>query len=366
MFTAAPWIVALFPPILTIRGNISGIFAGNLSTMLHLGLIRPQLRGNTDVYGRLVSAVFVLTFVDTLGMGVISFALNLLFGRASLGQLYIFALVPTIACTMAVSISIPLTSFIAITAYRRGLNPDILVYPILSSVNDIVVTACFVATSLLVLAGGPALYLLGGAGMLVTLVSLYLIWRNRGADFFVKTLREGAVIVILASLFGSVNGLFLSSMIQDIQRHPGVVVLYPALIDTLGDIGSILGSLTTTDLALGYIRSFGEEVRGALGPILQVEAVAAFMHAVFGVAAYLLVRATFPAASLRFLVSVALVSNLSSFLVISVFALVVAFLSFKRGLNPDNVVIPITSSISDTVSTLSIMPAFAIVKLIGI
>ncbi|KON30725.1 hypothetical protein AC482_03185 [miscellaneous Crenarchaeota group-15 archaeon DG-45] len=136
MFTAAPWIVALFPPILTIRGNISGIFAGNLSTMLHLGLIRPQLRGNTDVYGRLVSAVFVLTFVDTLGMGVISFALNLLFGRASLGQLYIFALVPTIACTMAVSISIPLTSFIAITAYRRGLNPDILVYPILSSVND--------------------------------------------------------------------------------------------------------------------------------------------------------------------------------------------------------------------------------------
>jgi len=334
--------------------------------MLHLGLIRPRIRGNTDVYRRLINAVFVLTFLDTLGMGMISFILNLLFGRASLGQLYIFALVPTISCTMAVSISVPLTSLIAIMAYKRGLNPDILVYPILSAVNDIVVTTCFIGTSLLVMAGGSVLYLLGGVVLLLMLLSLFLALRNRRGEFFSQTLREGSLIVIVSSLLGSINGLFLSGMMQGIQRRPGIVVLYPALTSTLGDIGSIVGSITTTSLALGYISNFREAVREELGQILQVEAVAALMHVVFGVVAYFIVKQASPAASLRFLVGVALISNVSSFLVISAFALVVAFFSFKRGLNPDNVVIPIITSTSDTVSTLSILPAFSIVKLIGV
>ena len=100
--------------------------------------------------------------------------------------------------------------------------------------------------------------------------------------------------------------------------------------------------------------------------ILQVEAVTAFMHIVFSLIAYLIVRPAHHEASLPFFVGVALTSNLSSFLVISVFALAIVFLAFKRGLNPDNVVIPVITSTSDTVATLSIIPAIAILKLIEI
>ncbi len=194
-FRASPWILALFPPILTIRGDISGILSGNLTTMLHLGLIRPRIRGNTDAYRSLVCAVLVLTFVDTLAMGVISFSLNLLFGRASLTQLYIYATVPTVACIMAVAVSIPLTSLTAIAAYRKGLDPDILVYPILASVNDIVVTVSFAATASLVIAGGLGFHLLGVAFLTVMILCVLLAWRSRHAELFVQTLREGTVVV---------------------------------------------------------------------------------------------------------------------------------------------------------------------------
>ncbi|RLI09889.1 hypothetical protein DRO42_03105, partial [Candidatus Bathyarchaeota archaeon] len=197
-FRASPWILALFPPILTIRGDISGILSGNLTTMLHLGLIRPRIRGNTDAYRSLVCAVLVLTFVDTLAMGVISFSLNLLFGRASLTQLYIYATVPTVACIMAVAVSIPLTSLTAIAAYRKGLDPDILVYPILASVNDIVVTVSFAATASLVIAGGLGFHLLGVAFLTVMILCVLLAWRSRHAELFVQTLREGTVVVILS------------------------------------------------------------------------------------------------------------------------------------------------------------------------
>jgi mgtE-like transporter len=365
-FQAAPWILALFPPLLTIRGGIGGIFSGNLATMLHLGLIRPQIRGNTALYNQLVSAVFVITLIDTLAMGMFSFGLNLVFGRASIGQLFIFMSVPTLACVMAMALSIPLTSLIAITTFRRGLDPDILVYPILASVNDIVVTAVFVATVFLALAGGLFLLLLASIFILILILSGLLVWRNRRVSFFPRTIKEGTTVVIMSSIFGSVNGIFLSNMSRNLIQCPGVVVLYPALTNALGNIGSIVGSTTTTSMALGYVRSLVGEVRNALGRVSQVEVVALLMHVFFGVIAYLIVRPTTSDASFPSLGGVALFSNLSSFLLISLFAIVVAFLAFKWGLNPDNVVIPVITSMSDTVATLALFPALIILKFIGV
>jgi len=153
-FEAAPWILALFPPVLTIRGGIGGIFSGNLATMLHIGLIRPQMRKNTPVYYQLISSIFVITLVDTLFMGGISFMLNLVLGRVSVQHLSVFMVVPPVACVTAMALSIPLTLMIAIMTFRRGLDPDILVYPILASVNDIVVSTVYAATVFLVLWGG--------------------------------------------------------------------------------------------------------------------------------------------------------------------------------------------------------------------
>ncbi|MCW3979620.1 MAG: magnesium transporter [Candidatus Bathyarchaeota archaeon] len=364
-FGAAPWILALFPPILTIRGGIGGIFSGNLATMLHLGLIRPRIRRNTPVYAQLISAVFAITLVDTLAMGVFAFLLNLVLGRAYLGQVLIFAVVPPVACVLAMSVSIPLTSLLAIAAFRRGLDPDILVYPILASINDMVVTAAFVVTVYLVLSGGPSLLLLYGLFLSIIMATGLLVWRNRGVDFFRRTIREGTTVVIMSSLFGGVNGVFLSGMSRSLQSYPGVVVLYPALTNALGNLGSIVGSTTTTKFALGIVRSLTEEVRDALGTIARIEAVALLMHLSFGVITFIMVRATTPSASLSSLILVAVVVNLLTFHLIGLFTLVLAFQAFKRGLNPDNVVIPVITSISDTAATLALLASLAILKFFG-
>ena len=365
-FQAAPWILALFPPILTIRGGIGGIFSGNLATMLHLGLIRPRIRDNTPVYTQLISSVFVITLLDTLAMGVFSFALNLAFGQASIGEAFFFIVIPPVACVTAMALSIPLTSIIAIATFRKGLDPDILVYPILASINDIVVTATFVATIFMVLSGGAYVYLLIGVFLLILVLTALLTWRNRRVKFFYQTIREGTTVVIMSSLFGSLNGYFLSTMSGNLLRYPGVVVLYPALTNALGNIGSIIGSTKTTSLALGDVRSLREEVRSALGQILQVESVALPMHAVFGLITYGIVAASIPGARLPILVGGALISNLMTFGFMALFALWIAHIAFNRGLNPDNVVIPVITSLSDSVATLSLLPSIAILGLIGV
>ncbi len=365
-FQEATWILALFPPILTIRGGIGGIFSGNLATMLHLGLIRPKIRDNTPVYMQLISAIFVITLVDTLAMGLFAFVLNMVFGQATLAQLPVFLVVPPVACFMAMALSIPITSVIAISTFKKGLDPDILVYPILASVNDIMVTAAFVVTIYLVLSGGVFTYLLVGIFILIIGLTAMIYWRNRSVRFFHQTIEEGTTVVIVSSLFGSINGFLLSSMSGALLEYPGLVVLYPALTNALGNIGAIIGSTKTTSLALGYVENFKDEVKSAVAQISQVESVAFLMHVVFGAMAYLITIPTLPGASLSLLVGLALVSNLSTFIFIALIALGAAHLAFRRGLNPDNVVIPVITSLSDTLATLSLLPSVSILKILGI
>ena len=144
------------------------------------------------------------------------------------------------------------------------------------------------------------------------------------------------------------------------------MVMYPALTNALGNIGSILGSKTTTALALGYARSFKEELTESGRSILYVEAPAVFMHVVFAVTSWLIAGPGTPGASLGFLLTIALFTNVASFLFIALFSLVFAHLSFQRGLNPDNVVIPAITSVSDSTATLAISPAIIVAGLLGL
>lgn len=365
-FAAAPWILALFPPVLTIRGGIGGIFSGNLATMLHIGLIRPQMRKNTPVYYQLISSIFVITLVDTLIMGGVSFLLNLVLGRVSIQHFLVFMVVPPVACVTAMALSIPLTLMIAIMTFRRGLDPDILVYPILASVNDIVVSTIFAATVFLVLWGGGYTILLWAIFLLILAATGYIAWRNWRVPFFFKTIKEGTTVVVMSSVFGSLNGAFLSGMSAELLRYPGVVVLYPGLTNALGNIGSIIGSTTTTNLALGYIRDLLDEVKASISTIMQVEGVALLIHGLFGLVSYAIVRPSVKEANLASLVSVAVLSNLISFLPIAIVALAVAHAAYKRGLNPDNVAIPVITTVADTAATLTLFLVLNILDLIGV
>ena len=287
--------------------------------MLHLGTVRPQLRDNTDEYWNLVKSVLVITVVDTLILGTFSFIINVISGSASLDQFILFLLVPTVACMLAVLTSIPITSFIAIETFNRGLDPDILVYPILASINDIVVTTYFVSVIFLVLWGGVFYSFLVLLFLLILALIGYLGSLMRVEKFFQHTMREGTFVVVISSIFGSINGVLLSNLAPTLKARQGLMTLYPALTNSLGNIGSIIGSQMTTNLALGYSKSFIEEIKESSRSIIQVEIPAFIMHIVFGVISFLLSLGQ--GAKLIPLIFIALSCNLLSFLIISLFAL---------------------------------------------
>jgi mgtE-like transporter len=166
---------------------------------------------------------------------------------------------------------------------------------------------------------------------------------------------------MLSSLLGTIGGIGLSSLREKIENRPSVLMLYPALIDALGDIGSILGSMETTKLALGFVSSFRTTLKEALADLSSVEMAAAIMHVFFGLAAFLLGRATGLTPNTFVLIALALGTNLMSFPLISLLSLGTATQTFKRGYDPDNFVIPLVTSASDFLATLALMIVLTVI-----
>ena len=360
LFQSAPWILALFPPLLTVRGNIGGIFAGKLGTMLHIGEAEPRLRDNTPEFYSFIRAIMTLTFVDTIGIGFLAFAVNSFFGNASFENFQFFVTVPVLTCLLAMSIAIPIATFFGIEIFKRGLDPDVILYPMMSTVDDILVTVCYaVVVGAALIPGVPVVMGILTIGLGTIFVTILV--RGKNKRIFRKTMMEGVPIVLFASLSGIFGGVGLASLRGEIERRPSLLLLYPALIDTLGDVGSILGAMETTKLALGTVASLKETFKATLTDMVSIEIASASMHTMFGVVAFSLGRAIGLNPDLLSLITISLTVNFIGFFFISFLSLAVATQTFKRGLDPDNFVIPLVASVSDIGATLALMAAITIV-----
>jgi mgtE-like transporter len=191
---AYPWILAIFPLVLTVRGDISGVLSGKVGTMLHTDEIRPQLRGNTRVFHSLLSSILVLTFVDTIGVGLLSFVFNIGLQQTSLQHLVYFVVIPTLTCVLSVMIAIPITLFVAIKAFKSGLNPDIIVYPIMSTTNDVLISVIYVAIVSIMLMGGVYVVFMEAVIVIIALASTILFIGHIREGLFKKTLKEGLIL----------------------------------------------------------------------------------------------------------------------------------------------------------------------------
>ena len=348
-FIELPWILALFPPVLTIRGDIGGILSGKLGTMLNTGRIRPSFFGNTEEFYLLLKSIFVLAFLDTLGMGLFSFFLNLGVGHATADHLLIYLFLPTFVCLTSVTVALPITVSVGILSFRKGLNPDIVIYPAVSTMNDIIVASIFFVAVKII--GRGLLSLLAVFSLLSASLVLWFFKKHMGEPSFRKTIFEGVSSVFVSSLLGSFSGSVLTGFRSKIEGFPGLIAIYPAMMSVLGGIGSIVGSITTTKLAIGMGKSIRQRLGIFVRDAIAVEISALAMFCLLGLLGAFF--STDPISSSAFaLIRVSLFTNVVGFLAISLLSFVIAEGTFKRGWDPDNFVVPMVTSSADLMTTL--------------
>ncbi len=360
LFKLAPWAIMIYPPILSARGVIGGLLCGRLSTALHLGTVEPQFFGNTKSFNLLFRAVVMLTLEASVAM---SFA-AMLFGSIFLAipASDFLSILSVIVATMALALLAvsPLTMIVSFASFKRGLDPDIVLYPIESTVSDIVITMIYiVVVNTFVQLGQAGQLSIVIIGLILVFVATYLLAKNIREPEFVKTVKESLLTLVFVAFIVNVTGSTLGKIADAVGERREVYTVYPAMIDTMGDAGAVVGSTATTKLALGTLQSSFSSIRNHMIEISGAWAASAIMFCIYSVSSLTIQGLLTLTNLLRFTASL-LTTNVVAGLTIVIISYVVAVLAYQRGLDPDNFVIPIESSLADSITTISLLLALSL------
>ena len=145
---------------------------------------------------------------------------------------------------------------VAFFSFKRGLDPDIVVYPLMSAVASIFITLCYIVVLNLVLflrqlwRQRQLLFL----ELQILLLVLYIFPKKLHEAEFIKTIRESLASLMIVAVIVNVTGTLLKGISRYANSRIEFYTVYPALIGLVSDVGSVVGSTATTKLALGMLK----------------------------------------------------------------------------------------------------------------
>ena len=146
---AIPAILVIIPPFLGESNALGGILSARLSSMLHIGTIKPQ-----RVPDKLVASNFAVIYLFSicvfLFVGVLTYAASIILGisRPSIFEMLSISLLGGVLCTTFLNFA---SYYIAILSFRFGLDPDNDTIPLITSLTDVVGVFCLLFAMFLIL-----------------------------------------------------------------------------------------------------------------------------------------------------------------------------------------------------------------------
>jgi mgtE-like transporter len=133
------------------------------------------------------------------------------------------------------------------------------------------------------------------------------------------------------------------------------------MIDTMGDVGAVVGSTATTKLALGTLQPSFSSIKNHATEIFAAWLASSIMYSIYAFLS-LAIQGQLTLYSLLTFAARVLATNGMAGAVIVIVSYMVAVLTYRKGLDPDNFVIPIESSLADSITTMSL---FLVLSLFG-
>jgi len=359
VFRLAPWALALYPALISTR-VINGLLSGRLSTALHLGTIHPQFSGNTKSFHKLIHAIIVLTLVTSLTVSVISLFFGYWLWGITLADFP--ALVSVMVSTLAIGLLFSLVTIkLAFTSFKRGLDPDIIVYPIISAAASIFITLCYIGVLnlffFLPYLGRLAILAIGFTHVFIV---LYLIAKDKQEPEFLKTIRESLIMLMFVALILTLTGTVFKGISRLAENRKEVYTIYPALINMVSNVGSVVGSTANTKLALGLLKPSFSSIKNHAKNISSAWASSLLIFTVLALISLAINRVFLVSSVLDFMLIIWL-SNIIAVIGIVILSYGISIITFRRGLNPENFVIPIETSFATIITSTALLVAILLI-----
>jgi len=333
-----PIILVILPGLMGLRGNIYGSLASRFTTMLHLGEMNPTLKDKNVVKNIFISILLSLLPVTILW----------LVGVIKVREVGIAVAVFLIVITSTIFTSLLLgysTALATIIPFKKGVDPDAVAAPIVTSIADLITIPLLVGFMFLYEDTPKTFYFL-----LVLAIILSLIV---GKGFKIgkqerKVFVEVLSIVGVLAFISSISGTLLESYSDIIHASIIFSVMYPAILDSTGNLGSVIGAKTSTRIHLGEIEKLFNKTTVIEISLYTISA------AILGVLANLIaigvVKLTLHT-HIGFVKPFLLLYPLLAFGVMWM-AYFLAITFDRLGLDPDNATVPTITTLADIFSTL--------------
>ncbi len=159
-----------------------------------------------------------------------------------------------------------------------------------------------------------------------------------------KIIKESISILIITSIISSTGGAGLNEIKERLVKNAPLLIIIPALNDLVGDLGIITSSRFTTMLFLGTISNKwwkSKELWKLFKTLIIVSIILSFYISFLSV-----IIGKQPQSLIKILI-ISLTSVIVLNIIIFAISIIGGLIIYKKGHNPDNYLIPITTSISD-------------------
>ncbi len=357
-----PGLLIIVPALTDLRGNVGAAFGERLSTMLHLGIIKPKFTFS-DIIKQNILASFSLTVFIAFVIGMSAPIFSTIFGLRNSNPI-ILSFISTSAGAISSLILLPIVLFLVLTAFRHSIDPDNIIAPTLPVIGDIVTVSAIYLGAIIAIK-----YMKITALPFVIFIFLVVNgFKKRKESFperyhYFPILKQSLPILFVCLSIGITSGIFLQGAERTFALYPMMLSLVPQIIAQGGSIGGIVGSRVSTALYLGTIKPFAwnrELIKNlAAGTVMGI-AIGPLVAIVSQIASLIMKTPVIPF-SKTLIISTASMTILSVFT--SIAAIYIAFVSFKIKLDPSNVVIPLITSTGDIAGVLVLVYVMKLILL---
>lgn len=349
-----PGLLILLPATVGLRGNIFGALAARLGSKLHLGTLETKFKGNRVLRDQILGSTIQLMLLSTIiPLVAVLFAWILSIEIAPVHHLMLISLLGGV---LSGALMFVITLAITFMSFRKGWDPDNVSAPIIASAGDILTIPImfFAAWISLSIADDTMLAIVLsviGAVILFTVLSILFIKGDHRS-----MLKHAMPIAVFAVLLSSVSGIILEGNFNIFFKGTVFLILVPAFNGQGGSIGSILGSRLTSAAYLGTSKLSGKPSYLALNSSFTLWLISLVVFSVMAGGALLLgvfsgaEDIIFPKLLFIMLLGATLVTLIST-----ATAYYTAYISFKLGWDPDNIVIPLLTASMDIVGSGALM-----------
>lgn len=353
-----PGLLVLAPAAIGMRGAIFGALGARLGT----GMLTGQLDGSIarrSFLGQNVEAAVVLSIVTGVVLAGAARLMGLVVGfeTISFTDLVLVSMVGAVLSSLAtLGVVLALTRF----AERQSWDMDAIGTPIVSAAADITTLPALIVGTLTL--GNDTVSGMLGWSLVVLALAAAVLGLRSSADTVRRVTRESLPILMYTAAMGILAGSVLEARKETLITSVALLVAVPPFIASSGAIGGILSARLSSQLHLGLLDPTAIPKRPA-----WLEGTLTVLFATVGYLAVGLLTAAaagllgYGGPGVVRLIGVTVTAGLLAVLMIFAVGYYAATASFRFGLDPDNVGIPLVTSTMDFVGILCLTVGIVVI-----